>query len=131
MAPPLKESRLVRIAENLGNLPFELIHEVLKNLQLLHVLQLFLLSSPGSHLRGAIQTCPDWLFYLGEETDELEHYLTILDQLMKLGYNRSWYDEPTVARRLESLVRVEYVRPLSYDKGWRMKTKNVWEDKKV
>ncbi|KAI0417568.1 NAD(P)-binding protein [Xylaria grammica] len=88
MGQPVHDPLLMRIAQHLETLPFELIEPVLKELPFFRTLDLF--SCAGQRLREAIRHHSRWAEVLGEETDELEHLWTSLNQLTWAQYRRLW-----------------------------------------
>ncbi|KAF2968108.1 hypothetical protein GQX73_g5416 [Xylaria multiplex] len=99
MDRPEKDPLLVRIAQHLETLPFELIEPVLKDLTLLRALDL--LSCAGQRLREAIRYHSRWARVLGDEINELECLWTSLNQLAWTQYRRPWTQ--VKAYRFESI----------------------------
>ncbi|KAI0541052.1 NAD(P)-binding protein [Xylaria digitata] len=88
MDRPEKDPLLVRIAQHLETLPFELIEPVLKDLTFWRALDL--LSCAGQRLREAIRHHSRWGRVLGDEINELECLWTSLNQLAWTQYHRPW-----------------------------------------
>ncbi|KAI0428551.1 NAD(P)-binding protein [Xylaria sp. FL1042] len=88
MDRPFQDPLLIRTAQHLETLPFELVELVLKELPFFRALDLF--HCGGERLREAIRYHPHWTQLFGGETDELEYLWSSLNQLFWAQYRRPW-----------------------------------------
>ncbi|KAI0516754.1 hypothetical protein F5B22DRAFT_646492 [Xylaria bambusicola] len=88
MQQPWQDPLLVRTAQHLEALPFEITGQILEDLQLVQILDLF--SCGGQRLREAIQYLSHWQHLLRDETEEVEYLWRSLNQLAWTQYRSSW-----------------------------------------
>ncbi|KAI1130268.1 NAD(P)-binding protein [Nemania abortiva] len=90
MTYPAQDPPLVRIAQHLESLPFELIDPILKEINFFQTLDLFTAPYAGPRLREAIRYHSRWKHLLGEETNDIEYLWISLHKLASVVFRRPW-----------------------------------------